>query len=61
MPQPTNEVLRNARFNAARRVANKRGKSAAEIATDRQLLINADRAVERQAKQREAQSTDSNQ
>ena len=46
--QPTAEVLSNRRFRAARKVADKSGKSASERKTDLQLFKNADRALKRQ-------------
>jgi hypothetical protein len=45
--QTTKEVLSNRRFRAARRVANKKGKSEAQQKTDLQLFRNADRALKR--------------
>ena len=45
--QPTREVLTNIRYNAARRVANSKNKTAKQKAADKQAYINADRAVKR--------------
>ena len=45
--QPTGEVLSNRRFRAARAVADKKGKSATQIKTDKRLFKNADRALKR--------------